>query len=64
MPSMPAKPLGDVKAALEKETEQVVSHPAMAILARFLNAEDQVSFKAAHLFKRQLDEAMKTPVGE
>ncbi|KKL66264.1 hypothetical protein LCGC14_2146720, partial [marine sediment metagenome] len=48
--------------AAEAEVEQVVKHPAMGVLSRFFNAADEVSFGAAHIYKMQLAEALKTPV--
>lgn len=50
-----------VLESMQGESEQaVLKHPAMGVLSRILNAEDEVPFHAAHQFKRELDEAIGT----
>ena len=46
--------------AQEDQAATTLKHPAMAVLGRIINAEDTVPFHAAHLFKRELDEAIGT----
>lgn len=54
--------LQDIQATLAAAQDEaraaVVKHPAMGVLGRILNAEDDVPFAAAHEFKRDLDEAV------
>ncbi len=50
-----------MRAAGVAEQQSVINHPAMGVLSRILNAGDEVTFAAAHAFKRDLDEAMKVP---
>jgi hypothetical protein len=46
-------------AAAQGEAEKdLLKHPAMGVINRILNAEDDVPFAAAHQFKRELDEAV------
>jgi hypothetical protein len=46
--------------AQENQAQTVLKHPAMQVLGRVLNAEDTVPFQDAHLFKRELDDAIGT----
>ena len=46
--------------AQEDQAATLLKHPAMAVLGRILAADDTVPFKAAHLFKRELDDAIGT----
>jgi hypothetical protein len=43
----------------EAEAERMVQHPALAILTRIRNAPNVVKFKEAHLWKQQLQEALR-----
>jgi hypothetical protein len=45
-------------AAREEQVQTTLKHPAMQVLGRILNAEDTVPFHEAHLFKRELDDAI------
>lgn len=40
--------------------QEILKHPAMQVLGRIISAEDTVPFEAAHLFKRELDDAIGT----
>lgn len=54
-----AQALQEAMAAAQAAAGQdTLKHPAMQVLNRILNAADQVPFKDAHLFKRELDEAI------
>ena len=47
-------------AAREEQVQSTLKHPAMQVLGRILNAENEVPFHQAHQFKRELDEAIGT----
>lgn len=46
--------------AQEDQAQTILKHPAMNVIGRILNADDTVPFEAAHLFKRELDDAIGT----
>lgn len=46
--------------AQQDDVQTTLKHPAMQVLGRILSAEDTVPFHAAHLFKRELDDAIGT----
>lgn len=48
----------EVAAAQAESRKEILKHPALGVVNRILNAEDTVPFKDAHLFKRELDEAI------
>jgi hypothetical protein len=54
-----AQALQEAIAGAQAEAEhEVLKHPALGVLTRILNAEDEVPFVAAHAFKRELDDAI------
>ena len=55
---MPAEIQAIIKAGQETEAQKLLSHPAMGVVSRILQAGDDVSFEAAHAFKRELDDAL------
>lgn len=44
--------------AHKEAVKEKLKAPSMQVIQRILNAEDEVSFEAAHLFKRELDDAL------
>lgn len=46
--------------AREAAAQDVLKHPAMQVLGRIISADDTVPFQSAHLFKRELDDAIGT----
>lgn len=54
----PSEAIDAVAAAQAEAGKERLKHPAMGVLSRILNAADQVPFKDAHLFKKELDEAI------
>ena len=54
-----ATPEGQLAAAQAEATTETLKHPAMGVLQRILNAGDTVPFKDAHLWKVELDNAIR-----
>ena len=52
--------LDALATARESAAQDLLKHPAMQVLGRILSADDTVPFQAAHLFKREMDDAIGT----